>query len=325
VERDLADLLKEAVAYKKAAFALSTKKTYCSQLKMYLRFCLDYACSPLPISQKTLLCYVAYLARKISAASVPNYLNVVRLLHLEAGYPNPLLDNFELGLVKKRLKRERGVPPVQKDPITLSIKRRMHVVLDLTKPSEVAFWAVCVVGFFGFLRKSTMLPPNGRFDLAKILKREDVSEMCVDSFVLTVHHSKVLQFSERVHSLPFARCEEFVLCPVRSMLSHFGASPLGLRRPLFNYCLAGREVMLTQSGFVTRLKSVLHSIGLNSGKYSAHSFRRGGASYAFELGLSPLQIKLRGDWSSDAYEKYVFISTGAVTRVARSLAAGVSK
>jgi hypothetical protein len=54
--------------------------------------------------------------------------------------------------------------------------------------------------------------------------------------------------------------------------------------------------------------------------YSAHSFRRGGASYAFELGLSPLQIKLRGDWASVAYERYVYISTGATFAVARALA-----
>ena len=86
MERNLADLMREAVAYKKSAFALSTKKTYCSQLRMYLGFCLQFACSPLPVSQETLLCYVAYLARKLSASSIPNYLNVVRLLHLEAGY-----------------------------------------------------------------------------------------------------------------------------------------------------------------------------------------------------------------------------------------------
>jgi hypothetical protein len=110
---------------------------------------------------------------------------------------------------------------------------------------------------------------------------------------------------------------------VRALLSHFGASPLAVSRPLFNYLAGGRECFMTQSMFVARLKVILSRLGVKSGDYSAHSFRRGGASYAFSLGLSPLQIKLRGDWSSDAYERYIFISTGAVMSVARSLSAGV--
>ena len=81
---------------------------------------------------------------------------------------------------------------------------------------------------------------------------------------------------------------------------------------------------MTQVMFVARLTTLLSSLGVNASDFSAHSFRRGGASYAFSIGLSPLQIKLRGDWGSDAYERYIFISTGAVMSVAKSLSAGVS-
>ena len=108
-------------------------------------------------------------------------------------------------------------------------------------------------------------------------------------------------------------------------MSHFGASPLGPGRPLFNFKVGGREVALTQESFVSRLRKVLKLAGFKPGEYSAHSFRRGGASYAFQLGLSPLQIKLKGDWSSDAYEKYIFISAGASLAVARALSGGVSR
>ena len=85
----------------------------------------------------------------------------------------------------------------------------------------------------------------------------------------------------------------------------------------------GHEAVLTQQSFVSRLKGLLVKVGLNSSDFSAHSFRRGGASYAFSLGLSPLQIKLCGDWGSDCYERYVFISTGATFAVACALADGV--
>ena len=41
--------------------------------------------------------------------------------------------------------------------------------------------------------------------------------------------------------------------------------------------------------------------------YSGHSFRRGGATRAFELGLSIPEIKVRGDWKSAAVNEYVVI------------------
>ena len=226
-------------------------------------------------------------------------------------------------MVKRGISRQLGVPVKQKQPITPAILRKIHVLLDLSKPSDLAFWAAVVVGFLGFLRKSSLLPGSAVLDPSKNLVRADVTEMCVDSFVLLMRHSKVIQFGEKVHAIPFVRCEEFSLCPVRSVLSHFGASPLGPRRPLFNFLVASKEVALTQESFVRRLKGLLKDAGLKAGEYSAHSLRRGGASYAFQLGLSPLQIKLRGDWSSDAYEQYIFIAAGASMSVAQSLSSRI--
>ena len=45
-------------------------------------------------------------------------------------------------------------------------------------------------------------------------------------------------------------------------------------------------------------------IGINSSKYSGHSFRRGGATLAFKLGTDHSMIKFLGDWSSDVYLMY---------------------
>ena len=106
-------------------------------------------------------------------------------------------------------------------------------------------------------------------------------------------------------------------------MAHFGASPLGKSRPLFNYMYAGREVTFTQSCFAARLRVALLAAGLNANVYSAHSLRRGGASLAFDLGLSPIQIKLRGDWASNAFEQYIFVSSGATDRVAATISCGM--
>jgi hypothetical protein len=323
VAPDLLRLLKEAQGYKRSALALSTRKTYRSQLNSYLQFCLEYDCKPLPASQQTLCCYTAHLARRLLPTSIPNYLNVIRLLHLEAGYSNPLEGNFELSLIKKGIARQLGVAPKQKSPLTVKILRDIHATLDLEKPADIAFWAVCIVGFLGFLRKSTLLTSTSDNVAGKILTCGDVVDLCLESFTLLVRQSKVIQFGQKIHSIPFCQSSDFVLCPVRSVLSHFGASPIGAECPLFDFLVAGRRVCLTQASFVARLNSALKFLNLKVSDYSAHSLRRGGASLAFDLGLSPLQIKMRGDWSSNAYERYVFISSGSSMSVAKSLSDGV--
>jgi hypothetical protein len=323
VENGLEQLVREAKEFKRSSFALSTQKTYRSQLRRYLQFCLDFECCPLPASQETLICYTAFLARSISASSIPNYLNVIRLLHLESGLSNPLEGNFELQMLKRGIKRVKGVPPCQKEPITIAILRQMYGFLDLAKPSDLSFWSAALIAFYGFLRNSSVLPVSKDFDPKKTLLRSDVSKLCLSSFVLQCRHSKVVQFGQKVLSLPYVSCNDLSLCPVRALLAHFGASPLGARRPLFNYLCMGRECAMTQADFVSRLKLLLCKVGVKAVDYSAHSFRRGGASYAFTIGMSPLQIKLRGDWSSNAYERYIFISSGATLAVASLLAAGV--
>jgi hypothetical protein len=123
VEGGLEELKREASGFKRKAYALSTQKTYRSQLRRFFQFCLDFKCIPIPASQETLLCYTAYLARSLSASSIPKYLNVVRLLHVEAGLINPLEGNFELNMLKRGIRRVKGTPPVQKAPITFEILR----------------------------------------------------------------------------------------------------------------------------------------------------------------------------------------------------------
>ena len=132
-------MLREARGYKRSAYAEGTKKTYRSQLKSYFKFCLEFSRCPIPVDQSTLIAYVAYLASRISPTSIPGYLNVIRLLHMEAGLPNPLSQNWELILLKRGIDRQKGKPPVQKPPLTVAILKIIYQVLDPKLPADAAF------------------------------------------------------------------------------------------------------------------------------------------------------------------------------------------
>jgi hypothetical protein len=190
---DVSTLLIQASAFKGAAFAKSTVKTYKSQTTAFLKFCLHYNLNSLPASQDTLCAYLAFLSRSLSPSSIKGYMNAVRLLHIEAGFVNPLLQNWEIMMIQRGISRLMGTPPKQKLPVTI--------------PMLLAL-------FFGFLRKSTLLPALSELVLGKFIARSDVQSLTLQSFSVLIRFSKTIQFGQRVLSLPYVSCADPRLCPV---------------------------------------------------------------------------------------------------------------
>ena len=56
-----------------------------------------------------------------------------------------------------------------------------------------------------------------------------------------------------------------------------------------------------------KLRTILHSLGLPAKDYACHSFRKGGASFAFQAGIPVELIKILGDWHSDTVLLYITV------------------
>ena len=77
--------------------------------------------SLLPASEMTLMLFVFYLVEFCSQASAKVYLYGVRSMHIEAGFPNLLLDKLCLYRVFLGIKQCKGKPHPIRLPITLKI------------------------------------------------------------------------------------------------------------------------------------------------------------------------------------------------------------
>jgi hypothetical protein len=262
----------------------------------------------------------SFFSRSLNPTSIGGYLNVIRISHLSAGFKNPLLDNWELAMIKRGITREMGRPPVQKLPVTIDILRSMFVLLDCMKVRDLSFWAACLVCFYGLLRKNTLLPICGKSKSKAHLVRSDVVEFSRHSFLLRIRQTKTIQFGQRVLELPYVSCVDETLCPVAFLLRHLVRSPLPGNIALFSYVVKGRVVHWTHTDFVTYLRLLLTRLGFDPSAYSGHSFRRGGCSACFQAGLNITDIKLRGDWRSHSFEKYLYVPASAVYKGARALA-----
>ena len=179
-----------------------------------------------------------------------------------------------------------------------------------------------MVAFFGFFRKSTILPVSSTSPLG--ICRSDVLNFTSTSFEIVVKHSKTIQFGQRTHILPFAVCADQRLCPVRALWSHMTSSQIPSSQHLFAYVAQGKVYALTHPVFVKKLKGLVTKVGLNPMDYSAHSFRRGGSTFAFALNMPLLEVKSRGEWRSNCVERYISISPSQSMQSALLLSAGAA-
>jgi hypothetical protein len=293
--------------FRSRAYPESTKSTYRTHLKTYLAFCVALGFVPVPASQQCISKYVAALSQILTYNSLKQYLNIIRLLHLEAGFPNPLLDNWYLKSILQGVRRTLGDAQKPKLPITPDILLRVVTKLDLSIPKDSLFWASILLGFFTFLRKSNLFPPATGFDPKLHLVRSDF-QLSPPNFSVKIKSSKTIQFQDRQLTLVIPSNPGNILCPVTALLRAFSLAPNLPLDPAFSFRVGTRLVTFSYLDFLKKLRSILGALGYPSSEYSGHSLRRGGASWAFSCGLPTEFIKKHGDWKSDAYQKYLHLS-----------------
>lgn len=287
-------------------FAESSKACYRSQLNTYYQFCQRMGYCSVPLNNMHLYRYVAYLATFLKVRSVKQYLNVVRLIHVESGLPNPMTgDPFLSGLLKG-MRRVKGDAVNRKLPITIDMLLRMRGLLDISKPRELCFWTACLLAFYGMLRKSSLFPRGGNAGLYITLGDCHVREW---GLIVYLKQSKTIQFQERQAyvSLPWNANKR--LCAARHLMLNARGIPQS--RPdafIFTFCTGNSTRVMTYQMFTSMLRSLVLQLNLPVERISGHSLRRGGASLALKCGVPPEMIKAQGDWKSLSYLDYLDVT-----------------
>ena len=277
--------------------APNTFKQYSTGQKHYLDFCFKLNIPPLPATEICLLRFVTSIKDNLRGSTIQNYLSAVRFLHIMNGYGNPLPDFERLKLVVKALKRESG-PTRQRAPITFPMLKSNCRLLKFTVYEDVLFWAMALVGFFGFMRVSEFTVPY-QFNPDLHLTLQDLSlSKDFSSAQLRLKASKTDPF-RRGYGVVFGSTSDAV-CPILAILLYLNLrtsvpGPLFMRQD-------GRPA--TRAWFCNRLKDAIIAIGV-PGNISSHSLRIGAATAAAAAGIPHATIQVLGRWTSDAYKSYV--------------------
>lgn len=245
------------------------------------------------------------LARTLKFSSVKQYMNIIRLLHLEWDLPNPMQDNFRLHSVLQGIRRDMGDTIKRKLPITPALLLQFLCKLDLNVVTDCVVWAAALLMFFGLLRRANVLTSLRDFNQTESLCRSDISVFAW-GLLVKVRHTKTIQNQERCLRIPLPRILNHQLCPVQAIVLAFEKSAAApAEGPAFVIPRGSGFVPLTPAAFVARVRSLLLGYGVDASSYAGHSFRRGGATWAYESGLSTETIRILGDWRSQAYMAYL--------------------
>ena len=228
-------------------------------------------------------------------------------MHYLLGYSVDHINGFLINLGLRGIARTNPYCIRQAQAITPDHLLQMATFLDFTKPIDLVYWCLFLFAFFLFARKSNLVP-SSRKDRKekKFLLRKDV-KLGNDHLLIHMKWSKTIQFGERVLETPLIAIPGSVLCPISAYKRMCKKVRAKNSDPLFTLpdksCITYK---MFQSKLLVRL--LISKLKLDPLMFSTHSFRRGGATYAFKSNIPSELIQLHGDWSSNAYKKYLSFS-----------------
>ena len=191
--------------------------------------------------------------------------------------------------------------------VTPALLLSMLSHLQMNTFNGVMLWGAMLVAFFGLFRKDNItvgkasaFNPRANLTVGDFVLRQEV-------LWVRVKHSKVIQYNQRFHWVPLLPLAGNALCPVAAVVNVLKLhTKMGhtVDTPMFMWQSNESFSPMTHDMFVRSFKLLVKACGLNWSEYAGHSFRRGGATFCFNLGVNSELIKLLGDWKSDVYLLY---------------------
>ena len=160
-----------------------------------------------------------------------------------------------------------------------------------------------------FRKSHLLIKGKSSFDASKQFIKTDFL-FFTWGVIVKVRWSKTIQFREREILIPLPRVTGSALCPMTAIVQAFSFTKHALSDcQAFGWIhpVSLQWQPFTCHLFLSELREVLYATGLDASMYGTHSFRRGGASFAFQSGIPIELIKILGDWKSSAVLLYLTV------------------
>ena len=259
---------------------------------------------PAPPSIHSILAFLEYLyVNSISYKVILNYISSLKKAAIKYSWPSHI---FSHRLIQEYLRsvsinsRFTPTPRGIFDISTLSLISQTCEILE----DPPLFRAIFLLAFFGFLRMSNIAPHSRyKFDNNKHFLRQDIIFAPPGAHVL-LKWTKTLQQSTAHHFVQVPSLVNSKLCPVLALKKLLASRPLPPSSPLFVHPHPP-HLPIIDTTIRDALRKILNHLGIPSLGHGFHTFRRSGATLAYDNNVQLQHIMAHGLWRSSAVWTYL--------------------
>ena len=311
--RALAELVSNRLT---KAYKPKTWTTYKSMFITFMTFCEIMATDPIDPSPFIIMAFIELLAHNnLAFPSIANFITAIRSQAKWLNIPMNNLDHPRVHLMMKAVKNSVSKPPKFKSVFDIPTLHSILLACEYFPDSSV-FIAIYLLAFFGFFRISNLVPTSKlSFNTKLHLCRGDVI-FHEDIAIVLIKWSKTLQNPDQGSYIIIPSLGLSPLCPVTAIKNMIKNYPIQENQPMF----VNVNGVITQSQLRSHLRKVLLQINVDPSVHSFHTFRRSGATLAFNSGVDISHIKRHGTWLSDAVHTYIVSDPQNASAVSRTFA-----
>ena len=304
-EKSLKPLIQDANTRIKDAFRPKTRRCYELLFRLFVGFCI---CSSVEVAKPTLSIVMAYLEflvkNQVSVSMIANHVSALKAQFIIYGLSYHLLDHPEIRYFIKSLKINRPLTSVPRNIMSLdnltALVRQCAFI-----PDGNVFKSIFLIAFFVFFRISNLAPHSlTSFDPSRHLTLCDITFKS-DCMHIAVKWSKTLQTRDRIHMVTLPRLHGSLLCAVKALKTIIRVYNPNPHSPIFQRNTSAGLVVVTDSKIRKILSKLTRRLGFPPGHFTFHTFRRSGATLAFNSHVPIQQIKHHGSWTSDCVWRYI--------------------
>ena len=195
-ERTLTHRLQQLLQH---SLAPSTQTTYNAGLHRFYTFCAEHNTSTLPTTKQTVTYFAVSLSQHLSPSTIRVYTSAIRAVHVQAGLPDPTVNNVHLKLVLTGIRRQY-LPTTtrQRTPIRPRLLATMLHSLsrshNLPHQDYRMLSAAFTLAFHGFLRVSEFTTPPHTLFNPRLHPSACHVHLSRKSYTFHLPHSKTDQF-----------------------------------------------------------------------------------------------------------------------------------
>ena len=241
------------------------------------------------------------------------YLCGIKSYQLDLGIECTAFADPRLERTLQGIKRDHQEPQLrERTPLTHPVLLVMLNRLTQLDYDDIVLQAAFSLAFAGFLRVGEFTYRHIDLDLGPALRNWFLTKNSIhippggDYMELTLPASKTDPFRHRIQLTITATND--IGCLVSAMRKLIQIDTHRHSHALL--CCIGllEQQPFTREYVVRKLQQIAITSGLGRAAWNGHSFRRGAASWAAEVGIPEPQIQILGRWRSDAYKSYIVYS-----------------